>query len=750
MIKYNLIKQALPLAVISSFTLASPQIVADDLGTISVQSTTIDDRFENKRDEASSIGIISGKEIDKDHPQNVQDMLRRIPGITTEVTNGDSLKIHIRGVENQVFMGERPGVAVVIDGVPVFERTGRVNIDLDNIESIKVIKGGASYLFGDDALAGAVIITTKRGADNAGYRLDLEAGSFNYNKELFRAGFENEQANGHIQISHRETDGYYDDSDSSSDYLSGKLQYYIDDTSDLTLGMEISDRDKGSHGTVTGKTAARNDPKSKNLVAYNDYANNYDVDLQKFFATYSKDFGETSNLMLNVYQYSDETDYDSAPLDSDPTRYAYDNDYDQTQTGFQADYRADGTTFAWMAGLDLRDNEYKDKVIVQNNDELWGNIQNGDTYSDSKTDEDVTAIYGELKYKATDKLILTLNGRNDDIDLDYHDKLDPSQSDDINFNESSFRLGGNYALQNNIDLYTSASTGFRTPTVNQLFLGSDRPGSEIAANPDLDTETSLNLEIGIRMNTSLFGVDHDIDVSLFELTRDDHIQATAGQYTTGAENMYDNIGDVRNRGLELAINSDISKKVSWDIAYTYLNAEYTKYDLFNLQTEPVNNTCISPGSTPVYGVDWSGNPTTDVENCLTAYDNDGNDIPRTPEHVLNAIVRVRPAQYWTISTEMQVQSSYYADEINQEEISGRAIFNIWANYDRKIGNVDWSFFARVDNLFDRDYYNTARGYRDSNYVSPAQPDGDGLYNGEDLSITVNPGVVFTTGLSARF
>ncbi len=738
------LKKTLSLAVVSTLSMTSSILLAENLGTISVQSTTIDDRFENKRDEVSSIGIISGKEIDKDHPQNVQDMLRRIPGITTEVQNGDSLKIHIRGVDNQVFMGERPGVAVVIDGVPVFERTGRVKIDLDNIESIKVIKGGASYLFGDDALAGAVIITTKRGADNAGYRVDLEGGSNKYNKELFRAGFENEQANGHIQVSHREADGYYDDARSKTDYLNGKLQYYIDDSSDLTLGMEISQREKGSHGTVTGKTAAKDDPRSKNIIAYNDYANNYDVDLQKFFATYAKDFGGTSNLMLNIYQYSDETKYDSAPLDTDPSRYAYDNDYEQTQRGFKSEYRADGKTFAWMAGMDLRDNEYKNKVTVQNNDEIWNRPANGSLSKHSKTDEDVTAFYGELKYKATEQLIFTLNGRNDDIDLDYHDKLDGSKSDDINFNESSYRLGGNYALKNNIDLYTSVSTGFRTPTASQLFIGSNNPSRRTDPNLNLEPETSLNMEIGIRTNTSIFGVSHDIDVSIFELKRDDYIQTTAGQYSTGDDNTYDNIGDVRNRGLELAINSDYSKMISWDIAYTYLNAVYTKYDIFNLQTEPVNNVCVSQGSTPVYGRGGV------VSNCLTAYDNDGNDIPRTPEHVLNAIIRVRPAQYWTISTEMEVQSSYYADEINQEEIVGRAIFNIWANYDRKIGDADWSFFARIDNLFDRDYYNTARGYRDSNYVSPEQPDGDGYYNGEDLSIVANHGIIFTTGLSVRF
>ena len=153
---------------------------AEDIGTIRVESSTIDDRFENKRNEPSNIGVISGDDVDAAHSENIQQLLQSIPGITTELQSGDSLKIHIRGVENQVFMGEKPGVAVVIDGVPVFERTGRVNIDLDNIESIRVIKGGASYLFGEDALSGAVIITTKSGAKYAVNRYRQGRHCFNH------------------------------------------------------------------------------------------------------------------------------------------------------------------------------------------------------------------------------------------------------------------------------------------------------------------------------------------------------------------------------------------------------------------------------------------------------------------------------------------------------------------------------------------------------------------------------------------
>ncbi|MBE9502709.1 MAG: Plug domain-containing protein [Proteobacteria bacterium] len=89
-----------------------------EFGDITVTSTTIDDRFQAKRAEPSNIAAVSGEEVDNAHVDNIQQLLQSIPGITTEFDSGESWKVHIRGVENQVYMGEKPGVAVVIDGVP--------------------------------------------------------------------------------------------------------------------------------------------------------------------------------------------------------------------------------------------------------------------------------------------------------------------------------------------------------------------------------------------------------------------------------------------------------------------------------------------------------------------------------------------------------------------------------------------------------------------------------------------------------
>jgi iron complex outermembrane receptor protein len=729
---------------------SSPLWAEEDLNIIRVESTTIDDKFESKRQESSNIAVISGEKVDNAHAENIQQVLQSIPGITTEIQAGDSLKIHIRGIENQVYMGEKPGVAVVIDGVPVFERTGRVNIDMDNIESIKVIKGGASYLFGDDALSGAVIITTKRGAGYDGFTIATEAGSFGYKKGLLRSGFSNEQASGHLQISRRETDGYYDDAGSKADYLNGKLMYYLGDTSDLTFGVELSDRNKNSHGAVRGVVAAENDPESEDIFSYNDYANHYNVDLAKFFLTYSNDFDDNTNLMINLYNYGDETEFNSKPSSDDPRLYENLNLYDQVQRGLKSEFRTGGSELAWMAGVDLRDNSYENNVEAAIDQfDYRGNLSasTGDPLSDDTTEERVNAAYGEMKYRLFKPLVVTLNGRYDRIEYDYHSGINALDLKK-DFNVTSWRLGANYFLAENRDLYANVSTGFRAPSIRQLFSGSISPTGDTANNPDLEPEHAINMEIGFRTKTTLFGADADLDLAIFQINRKDYIMSTAGQYGKSDDtiNYYDNIGGIRNRGLELALSSLFSSKLSWNLAYTYLDAKFTDYDNFNLM---LGNRYGRNGLVDCSALD----PTNSY--CIEHYNNEGNRVPRTPKQHLNLALSYMPGTYWTITGEFDATSSYYADEINKVKIDGHETFNLLVNYDRAFGKADWSLFLRVDNLFDEDYFNTARGGTGDAKTVDSDGDGvydsyDGVYDENDISIVVNRGRSFTAGLSVAF
>lgn len=725
--------------VISAICALALNLSASDLGMIQVESSTIVDTPQAKKSEVSSTATISGETVDNAHTENIQQILQSIPGVTTTFTDGDSLKIHLRGVENQMYMGEKPGVAIVIDGVPVFERTGSVNIDLDNIESIKVIKGGASYLFGDDALSGAVVITTKKGAHYNNTFAAYEAGSFNYQKLLARTGYANDKFNFHVQASQRKSDGYYEDSGYDSKYFNGKVQYYIDDTSDLTFGTEVSDRKKDTHGAVGGETEAKNNPRS---VYYGDqqsrdYTRDYKVKLLKLFLTYSKDFSNNSNLLVNGYVYTDNTKFISSPqtrdatgaLDStlDDKDYVYGNDYAQIQRGVKSEYRTSSESFATLLGADIRDNEYKNKTTYLVNQALgtYNTVTHTTTYtadyykagdfkSDDKTNEKVYALYGEYKQGLTQNWSATGNLRYDFINLKYEDYA--NNSFDKSFKVYSYRLGTDYQLDEVSTIFANYSTGFRAPTVSQLYAGDISAWGSTQNNPDLKPEESRNYEIGLR--TTKHKINYEL--SIYELDRTDFIMKSSGNYgSTDTTDMWKNIGGARHRGLELAVDGPVSDEVSFVLAYTYLDAVYTKYDSF--------------------GIDLDGNSHT---SNITFFDVTGNRIPRTSKHDVNFITYYQPLKELKFTGEINYKSDYYADDLNRLKIDAQTVLNLGVDYKRKISQVEVAVFARVDNVFDNQYYNVARASSDRNE--------DGVFNYEDLSITVNPGRVYTAGLSVKF
>jgi len=748
-----------PLAALLAFPAAMAFGQEAVFDQVVVTSTTIDDRFTGKRGEPTSVHEISGQAVDEKRPENMIELLRSIPGVTADLSSGDEIKIKLRGIENQRYMGEKPGVAIVIDGVPVFERTGKVNIDLDNIESIKVIKSGASYLFGDDGLTGAVIITTKRGEKYKGITVSADAGAWNYNRQLARVGLAGDWGSGHLQATHRAGDDYYWQSAYATDNIDGNLRFYLSDTSDLTFGFEQSARAKDKHGSVKGATQARLDPKGE---IGRDYTRMYDVELQKLNLTYANDLTPNSNILATIYQYRDQTAYWSSPQrvaangqsisDSTPgaqEMYTTQNGYDQTQRGFKAEWRANAGNTGWLGGVDIRRNTYENyntaKVDYCTRVDFVppytcapaNFVAAGTVLTDNSTDEAVNALYGEFKFIPAPKWTLTLNGRRDNIKLDFSsgttNEIPTPFKKNKTFNVSSWRMGANYAAARGLDLFGNLSSSFRAPTADQLYNGSLSPtGGKTVNNENLKPEKALNFELGLRAQTAIAGVAADIEAAVFQIDRKDFILATTGQYSTstaGAPQMYDNIGGVRNRGLELSLKTDRKRTFTFDAAYTYIRAKFTDYDNFGLTL---------------------GNPYIPAPT-IVAYNNTGNEVPRVPRHQINLTFGWQPNDAFRLALEADARSWSWADEINQEKWAGRTLWNLSANYDFRetaFLGAKWSLFARVNNLFDKRYWSAARGTNDaSNYLTGTY---DGVYNSEDLSIVVGKPRSWMAGVSATF
>jgi iron complex outermembrane receptor protein len=672
---------------------------ASDLGTIQVESSTIEGKADTKKTEVSSVATISGEEVEEINPKTITDILQGVPGVTLSNVGTDAVKVHIRGVDNQMYMGEKPGVAIVIDGVPVQETSGKINVDLDNIESIKVIKGGASYLYGNDALAGAVIITTKKAKAKDFSKVEGEIGSFNSKRLLATTNQSFENSALQLQASYRDSDGYWDDAYVNIKSANGKYTYYIDETSDVTFGLDYTKRKTGDGNSVSGTIEAEENPKSVGVYSYGGY---YDSALIKSFITYSKDFGEESNLMLRLHKYRDDKTSKLARATKDVSEI-------WNQNGAKGEYRTAFGPLAVMAGFDLQRNT---------TDELQHLAADGSLQSDYATEEDINALYTELIYQMTESLTTTFNFRYDYIGQRYIDNADSANNVSPTYKVPSYRAGLNYALSENNALYANFSTGFRTPTVTQTSSNQ----VSLAAEPTLDipseigVETTYNYEVGTRGKVAALSYD----ASVYQLDRKDYIGRIAGSYITSDdenESNYDNVGDMRSRGFELAMHSDRRAMFSFDLAYTYLDAVFTSYWISQQTSEDP---------------DGRGPLTATYERK----DLSGNSVPRTSKHTVDFTLHYKPVEQALISAEVYAKSSYYADEANAHKQPGYAVMNLRGEYRF---NEWFEVFGRIDNLLNRNYYQFVN--ISSSTVATME---------EDATIRVAPPRAYYAGLRVRF
>ncbi len=139
----------------------------------------------------------------------VVDVLRVEPGL--EVFNqggpGKVSKLFLRGTNSEHTL-------VLIDGIEVNDSSspGRAfdfaHTDLNNIESIEVIKGPQSVAYGSDALGGVIHIKTMEGKGKFQPRLLTEVGSFG-SRKLSVGALQGDSKNKYsVLLSYRQADGF--------------------------------------------------------------------------------------------------------------------------------------------------------------------------------------------------------------------------------------------------------------------------------------------------------------------------------------------------------------------------------------------------------------------------------------------------------------------------------------------------------------------------------------------------------------
>ncbi len=129
----------------------------------------------------ASLTVISGEEIRMSGAATVPEILRRVPGMDVAEMNPSDTNISVRGFNRRV----SNKVLVLVDGRSVYQDFlgttlwPLLDVAVQDISRIEVVRGPGSALYGANAFAGVVNIITKIGEDSSGARAFVQAGNHN-------------------------------------------------------------------------------------------------------------------------------------------------------------------------------------------------------------------------------------------------------------------------------------------------------------------------------------------------------------------------------------------------------------------------------------------------------------------------------------------------------------------------------------------------------------------------------------------
>ena len=163
------------LLVVSSNLFAQQEIEIEE---VTIASKTKQQLYKTGK----NVQLISEKDLEQHQGQNLTDVLDQVAGfqITGNFNNSPEPKaMKIRG-------GKSANVLILIDGIPLKDVTGNDYtvsdlrlIALENVESIEILNGASSVLYGSNATVSVINIKTKKSATKKiEGMLDVRAGSF--------------------------------------------------------------------------------------------------------------------------------------------------------------------------------------------------------------------------------------------------------------------------------------------------------------------------------------------------------------------------------------------------------------------------------------------------------------------------------------------------------------------------------------------------------------------------------------------
>lgn len=522
-----------------------------------------------------SIDIIDNKAISIiSNPLSIKEVLNTQAGII--VNNRYNLaqddKILVRGIGARSQFGVR-GIKILLDGIPLTFPDGQSqlnNLDIQNIETLEIIKGPASVLFGNSL--GGVIYIKSRIPKNKEFSVTphLSVGSFGFRKYGINSNLSVGNSSNSISAYSAESKGFRDHSDAKFFGISFLSNINISENLILSIISNYYNAPYLLNPSSLNKFDSENIPEKVRSSILSSGSGKRINQFQNGLGFNIK-LNENSNISSTVYGVS------RSLLNTLPGRII---ELERLYAGIRTEYINSFTVlnkdFTFMTGFDYEiqlDDRSEfinlgfDNPQNINPSTFFDNINYSDKLFSQKEDVKSLGLFSHINYKLLKNISLSVGLRYDNYSFNFQDEENvlPSR---IYMNNFSSLIGFSSYFKNGLLIYGSYSNGFQTPTTNEL---SNNPFGEGGFNSQLMPELVNNYELGVKLwvNNNLYS-----NISLYMMD----ISNMLIPYQNAMEEVYfRNAGKSLNYGVEITFDYSPFNNLSFLASYNYINFKFVDY-----------------------------------------------------------------------------------------------------------------------------------------------------------------------------
>lgn len=647
----------------------------------------------------ANVRVVTDKAMRETQAINLPDFMQQaMPSVSIQEVQNNPFQPNLsyRGFQSSPLLGAPQGLSVFQDGVRINEPFGDVvNYDLipQNAISSMTLVPGSNPVYGLNTLGGAIAIRTKSGAYYPGLEAQVSGGAWGRRQADVAWGDHQNNVDYFIAANYFEEDGWRDFSPTEVRQVFAKIGWETGDT-DFDLSITHGDTDLTGNGVLPKSMLEQ---RRDQIFTYPDNTRNKMTMVALNGSHWLDDEWLLSGL---VYQRGNTTRTlngdvnDDFTVLGDPEGVLNRTRTEQNSYGF-------GLQGSWVLA---RNTLAVGTTVDRSRSDFTQSEQEGDTFNPDRSvgdldDEELDnsllgrtqtlSLYFTDSFKITDALITTFSGRFNRTTVKAEDRVNvglPNNLDaNYTYNKFNPAVGLTYAFGSSLSAYGGWSQGSRAPS--PIELGCADPANPcslpnaMAADPFLEQVTSQTVEAGLRGKLSQ---DLNWNAGVFRsVNKDDILFVASG---VGSQGYFTNFGKTQRQGVELGISSDNGARFNWSVDYSFVDATFE------------SSACLVSESNSSAGAGCPG-----PDQILVS---PGNRIPGIPQHQLRLSGDYRVTDAWSIGAALLSFSDQYVhgNENNQHDSDGKVdgyeIINLTTRY--RIGS-QWEVFARMNNVFDKDY-----------------------------------------------